>query len=386
MLLRPCQSCAGPDRRKSPPPLLKRRRARRRGAWALARAPSRSLCSRACSSSCGGSCRTCRRAGAGCSTAAAPEPLKSGGLDHGMPRAAGERWRAAPAGAAGAAQPGPRRQGLRRAQPAGRGRADRVRARRRPAAAGRPAGHGGHAQAGRGRAAGGRDAARGRRAHGHDAQPRRKQARGRALPTRNFPFYLPRSSHGGPQRLPAAVAGGWRSTPARCPRCARCWARATRSPSRWTCSRRCTASLRPTRPVRAGTLAGWPAQQRAHTPLTLGAAQATRAARSSPPAACTPWCGARPPPGAPRWLPGARGSAPGLTRRRAARRSACWPTCSSLRASRSAACGRASCCRCCSRSPTARAWCAWLHAILHAPGCARLTACLRHTRKMQAAE
>jgi len=64
----------------------------------------------------------------------------------------------------------------------------------------------------------------------------------------------------------------------------------------------------------------WPAQQRAHTPLTLGAAQATRAARSSPPAACTPWCGARPPPGAPRWLPGARGSAPGLTRRRAAAR------------------------------------------------------------------
>ncbi len=184
--MRPCESFAGPDRRNRPPPLSTCRRGRRRGAWALARAPSRSSCSRACSSSCGGSCRTCRRARAGCLTAAAPEPLRSGGLDHGVPRAAGERFRAAPAGAASAAQPGPRRQGLRRAQPAGRGCADRVRARRRPAAAGRPAGHGRHAQAGRGRAAGGRDAARGWRAHGHDAQPRRKQACGRAPPTRNF--------------------------------------------------------------------------------------------------------------------------------------------------------------------------------------------------------
>ncbi len=71
--------------------------------------------------------------------------------------------------------------------------------------------------------------------------------------------------------------------------------------------------------------------------------------------------------------PPARGSTPGLTRRRAARRSACWPTCSSLRASRSAACGRASCCRCCSRSPTARAWCAQAYARV--PGCARSAAC-----------
>lgn len=31
-------------------------------------------------------------------------------------------------------------------------------------------------------------------------------------------------------------------------------------------------------------------------------------------------------------------------------------TCWSLRGSRSAVCGRASCCRCCSRSPTAHAW------------------------------
>ena len=104
------------------------------------------------------------------------------------------------------------------------------------------------------------------------------------------------------------AAGSRRLTRARCRPCALCWAPATMSRCRWTCSRRCTASSPPTPLV--GQLNACTAQPASAAWICelCHLLQATRAARCLPPAVCMHWCDPAPGPQPP--APGPRSPAP----------------------------------------------------------------------------